>query len=64
VYSAITTGQLNTTAHNQATHCLKVTGGPGTLTQNGPNMILFPTSCRPFIKDTAAAFADTRAQSL
>jgi hypothetical protein len=62
-YSAITTGHLNITAHNQSTHCLAVTGGPGTLTQNGPNMILFPTYCRPAIKDTAAAYAQTRAQS-
>jgi hypothetical protein len=62
-YSAITTAQLNITAHNQSTHCLMVTGGAGALTQNGPNMILFPTYCRPAIRDTATAFADTRAQS-
>lgn len=62
MYSAITNGHLNTTAHNQSTHCLMVTGPVG-LTQNGPNTILFPSYCRLTIKDTAVAFTDTQAQS-
>lgn len=62
MFSAITTGHLNTTAHNQSTHCVVVTGGVG-LTQNGPNAVLFPTHCQPTFRDTAVKFADMRAQS-
>ena len=60
--SAVTTAQLNTTAHNQSTHCVVVTGGVG-LTQNGPNTVLNTTHCQPTFRDTAVKFADTRAQS-
>jgi hypothetical protein len=63
MFSAFTIGILNTTAHNQATHCLMVTGGPGQLTHNGPNTVLNSTFCRPGFRDTAVAFNADRAQS-
>jgi hypothetical protein len=63
MFSAFTIGILNTTAHNQATHCLMVTGGPGQLTHDGPNTILNSTSCRPDFRDTADTFTLNRAQS-
>ncbi|MCA1659856.1 MAG: right-handed parallel beta-helix repeat-containing protein [Verrucomicrobiaceae bacterium] len=51
VYSAITTGLINTTAHNQATHCLRVSGLPA-LTQDGPNTVLRSAHCRPEFRTT------------
>ncbi|MCC7373482.1 MAG: hypothetical protein IT581_02415 [Verrucomicrobiales bacterium] len=38
-FSGITWGWMNTTAHNQTTHCLLIQGDPG-LTVNAPNTIL------------------------
>lgn len=62
MYSAMTMGLLNTTAHNQSTHCLLV-AGPASLTQDGPNTIFFPTHCRSDMRNTAATFTETKAQS-
>lgn len=62
MFSAMTFGILNTTAHNQATHCLMVTGGPGQLTNNGPNTVLNSTYCRPGFRDTAVTYNEMRAQ--
>lgn len=62
MYSAMTFGILNTTAHNQATHCLMVRGGPGQLTNNGPNTILNSTYCQPDFRDTAVTYTEMRAQ--
>jgi hypothetical protein len=53
-FSAITFGWLNTTAHNQATHCLFVQGPPA-LMINGPNTILIGAFFRGFCGDTMAA---------
>jgi hypothetical protein len=54
VYSAMTTAILNTTALNQATHCLGVHGWPG-LTHDGPNTILFSAQCQRQFPDTLGA---------
>jgi uncharacterized protein DUF6519 len=62
MFSAITIGALNTTAHNQSTHCLMVTGGAG-LTQDGPNTVLLHAYCRSDIRNTATTFSDMKAQS-
>jgi len=51
VYSAMTTAILNTTAFNQATHCLSVRGWPG-LTHDGPNTILFSAQCQRQFQET------------
>ena len=53
-FSAITFGWLNTTAHNQATHCLFVQGPPA-LMINGPNTILIGAFFQRFCGDTMAA---------
>jgi len=50
-YSAIVTGILNITAHNEATHCIQV-NGLNQYMQDGPNIIFANSQCQPGIEDT------------
>jgi hypothetical protein len=64
--SAMTLGLLNTTAHNQATHCLMAFGLPGALI-NGPNTILIslflPEFCTKSLLEIVARFSEALAKS-
>jgi hypothetical protein len=44
-YSAVTAALMNTTAHNQSTHCLAITGSPNVLI-NQPNSVLLEVANR------------------
>jgi hypothetical protein len=59
VYSAMTKGMMNTTAFNQATHCLYVQGSPG-LTHDGPNTVLFSTQCKRRFQETLGALMELK----
>ncbi|HEV2805972.1 MAG TPA: DUF6519 domain-containing protein [Chthoniobacterales bacterium] len=60
-YSAVTTGLLNITAHNETTHCIQVNGAAG-YTQDGPNIIVAKTHCQAREEDTWAALIALRNQ--
>jgi hypothetical protein len=64
MFSGMSLGHFNITAHNQATHCLMVTTDAGGQKQDGPNMILVPTYCRSNLRETAVGFADAKNKSL
>jgi hypothetical protein len=60
-YSALTAGVVNTTVHNQSTHCLWITGEP-TLTTKDPNTILLKTLCGETLATTVSNVAAMRNQ--
>jgi uncharacterized protein DUF6519 len=58
-YSAMTTGFLNITAHNQTTHCLMVNG---LMTQDGPNFVVASGNCGRNFETTLNNLVATRSQ--
>ena len=60
-YSALTAGVVNSTVHNQSTHCLWITGEP-TLTINNPNTILLKSLCAETLAATVSNVAAMRNQ--
>jgi Family of unknown function (DUF6519) len=60
-YSAVTAAVVNTTVHNQSTHCLWITGDP-TLTTKDPNSILLKILCGETLAATVSNAAAMRNQ--